>query len=397
MKTLKAAVLVVVTVPMVALAMTPRDGTLGLVQSSQPSVAIETGGGVTTNPTVAPAPAPIASSSESSSTATSATASTSITASEAVKEAQTGLTIGADLDHWLGTGTFVNPNYYSYLAANLSITLRYAFKVRETILAASLSGRLTYEYTLPDNSNGRRFSPWDTRLGISAPGLIKNSFTGISISPSLGFVIPTTLESWNAGLITSLSAGLSVSKALGRFEFLLTGSGARAFHTNPMNAIHAQNLAEQSQTRNSAGELTVLSRAGETLSDSAGMNTAWTASVGGNVKLRITDDLSVSVGYTYLHYWKYEVPNDQYTPTALDSNGNPVAKGNGQLDRTFGVIGADYALNDHFGVSLSASTIQVPRSPGASGQAGGIRFPFWAIDNAASNATSVNFTFSASY
>ncbi len=397
MKTLKAALLLVVMAPTLALA-TPRAGTLGVVESFQPIPSVAHEEGVTTNPTAAPNPiAAQAPAASAPGAGPAATTSTSITASEAAKEAATGFTLSADLDHWLGTGTFVNPNYYAYLAANLSVGLRYAFKVKSQILALSGSGRVTYEYTLPDNANGRRFAPWDTRFGISAPGLIKNEFTGISISPSFGFVIPTTLESWNAGLITSLSAGLSVAKAAGRFEFLLTSGGSRAFHTNPMNAIRAQSLAEQGKTRNAAGELTVLSRAGETLSDSAGMNTAWSVSVGGNVKLRVTDELSFSVGYTYLHYWRYQIPNDQYTPQAVDSNGNTVATAQGQLDRTFGVVAADYSLNDHFGISLSASTIQVPRSPGASGQAGYIRFPFWAVNNAASNATSVNFTFSASY
>ena len=193
-----------------------------------------------------------------------------------------------------------------------------------------------------------------------------------------------------------MSLGLSVAKTAGRFDFLLTGGGSRAFHLRQMNAIVAQSRAEQTQTRSSAGELTVLSRSGETLSDSAGMNTAWIASVGGNIKFRATDDLSFSIGYTYLHYWRYELPNDETTPKAVDANGNPVAIANGQLDRTFGVIAADYTLNDHFGISLSASTIQTPRS-GANGQSGYFRFPVWAVNNGPSNATSINFTFSASY
>lgn len=385
MKILKAAVLVVMA-PMVALAAE----------------------GITTNPTVAPAPAPAAAPSPGTPAGTrSATASWSLLTDEQKAQLQ-GLTVGVDLDHWLGTATFYKSTYdpsvdskpvpnNAYLAANLSVTLRYAFMVRQTLLAVSLAGRLTYEYTLPDNSNGRRFSPWDTRLGLSAPSLYKNEFTGISVSPSIGLVIPTTIESWQATLITSLSVGLAVAKSAGRFDFLLTGSGSRGFHLNPMNAIQAQTVAEQTQTQAASGQLTVLSRAGETLSDSFGMNTAWIASVGGSIKFRATEELSFSIGYTYLHYWKYEIPNDQYTPQALDSNGNPVAKPNGQVDRTFGVVSADYALNDHFGVSLSASTIQFPRSLGAGGLAGSYRFPFWAVDNGPSNATSVNFTFSASY
>jgi hypothetical protein len=409
----KTAILVLVMAPMVAMA--SRVATADLADSSlpkqKPSAAHEEG--ITTNPTVAPAPAPAAAPAASP-TGSNPTATTTASSGAPAEKDKQGLSVEVDLDHWLGTGTFYNPQYYSYLAANLSVVLRYAFKVKDVKLAASLSGRLTYEYTLPDNSNGRRFAPWDTRLGISAPGLIKNDFTGIKVSPSLGLVIPTTLESWQAGLITSISAGLSASKSVYKFDFMLTASGARAFHKNPMNLVNAQQdpchspaltapeagqktLAQCNGTAAStAGQLSVLSRAGEPFSDSAGMNTAWTASVGGNIKFRATEELSFSLGYTYLHYWKYELPIDQYTPAALDSNGNPVATASGQADRTFGVISADYSLNDHYGVSLSASTIQTPKS-GAAGGAGYYRFPFWAVNNGPSNATSINFTFSAAY
>ena len=65
-------------------------------------------------------------------------------------------------------------------------------------------------------------------------------------------------------------------------------------------------------------------------------------------------------------------------------------------DRTSAVIGANYQLTDHYGVSLSASTVQAPRV-GAMGATGSFRFPFWAIGNAADNATNLSFTFSASY
>ena len=68
----------------------------------------------------------------------------------------------------------------------------------------------------------------------------------------------------------------------------------------------------------------------------------------------------------------------------------------GESDRTSAVVAVNYQLTDHYGVSLSASTVQAPRS-GAAGGAGYFRFPFWAVNNAAENATNISFTFSASY
>src|SRR5436305_1723887 len=82
---------------------------------------------------------------------------------------------------------------------------------------------------------------------------------------------PTATESRHGALLTSMSAGLALATSAGKFDFMLTGSGSRTFHLNTMNAIVAQNQQEQQATRSVAGELTVLSRSGETLSDSSGM------------------------------------------------------------------------------------------------------------------------------
>jgi hypothetical protein len=68
----------------------------------------------------------------------------------------------------------------------------------------------------------------------------------------------------------------------------------------------------------------------------------------------------------------------------------------GQADRTFGVIGVGYDLSEHYNVSVSASTIQTPRTIGAGGAAGSFKFPFWST-TPADNNTSLNFTLSAQY
>ena len=103
---------------------------------------------------------------------------------------------------------------------------------------------------------------------------------------------------------------------------------------------------------------------------------------------------SFVVGFSYGHSWKYQGvpfgPTETVPMYAKDCGGAPCL---GESDRTSTVIAVNYQLTDHYGVSLSASTLQAPYD-----RAGGsLRFPFWAGKNAADNATNISFTFSATY
>jgi hypothetical protein len=369
LKNLKAAIIVVVLAPILALA------------KEVP----------TTNPTAAPNPKPAApAAAPTASTSASNSAAGALAAAEE-KENQGGASLGVELDHALGTGTFVDPALYSYFGATLSVVPRYVFVAKDVKLAVSLALRGAWEYTLPDNENGRRFSPGDTRLGLSAPGLFKGGPTGISISPSIGILIPTTPESWQAGLITNLSVGLALSKNVGRFNFALTTNGSRGFHTTGASQVRSQAPGAADQLNSFAARKSALGQ-DEAFVGFAAWNTAWAFNIGGNVSAQVTDELSFVVGYTYSRSWKY-----YGVPIGTDERlGVGARYGSGESDRTSTVLAANYQLTDHYGISLSASTLQTPRS-GANGEAGYFRFPFWAIGNAADNATSISFTFSASY
>ena len=347
----------------------------------------------TTNPTAAPSPKPeVPAAASTPATSASASASGALAALEH-KENEGGLTIGIDLDHSVGTGTFVNPEMYSYFGATLSVVPRYVFLVRDVKLAVTLALRAAWEYTLPDNENGRRFSPDNTRLGLAAPGLYKNVPTGITFSPTIGLLIPTTPESWQAGLITRLSVGLALARPTGKFNFALTANGSRGFFKTGASQV-------ASQAPGGAGELNSFSArtsalgANEAFVGFFGWNTAWSVNLGGNVSFQATDELSFIVGYTYTRSWKYygeAIRPDETLP-------KNATYGSGQSEYTSTVVAVNYQLNDHYGISLSASNaLQAPRSPGAGGAVGHFRFPFFATDNAAENTTSINFTLSAAY
>ena len=306
--------------------------------------------------------------------------------------AQSGFSIVTILDHWLGMGTFVDARYYSSLAVNLNLMPRYQFTVKGVHLAASATARMVYEYTMPDVETGRRWAFYDTSVGLSAPVLFKEKISGIGITPGLGLTIPTSPESWNAGLITGVSLSLSFSRSVKTFDFSAAVSGRRSFYARDANVYAPANP----NARDQYGNLLAVCRAGESACAFNGMNGTWGASATANVAWRVTGDVMLYAGYSFIKGWKSAAstgPSDPLNPQALDSNGNPVARvGEGQTDRTFGVFGASYQLNEHYSLDLSMTTIQTPLT--ATGQ---VRFPFFSFGSMADNTTSANFTISAGY
>ncbi len=307
---------------------------------------------------------------------------------------QRGFQIITALDHWLGVGTFVDPKSFSYLSANLTVQPQFLFGIKGTRLAASATLRASYEYTLPDNDTGRRFSPGDIRLGLSAPALFRDkNITGISFSPSVGLIVPTSPESWTAGLVTSLSLGLSATRSfstpVGGFDFRLALGASRGFYTNAVNSIRP------TSARDTFGNLLVVCRLGEAACASAGMNPAWGATVGGQVNWRVNGEVIVYGGYTFIKSWREAATTtvDDFSPKALDSNGNPVSRsGYGQSDRTSAFFGASYQMNEHYSLDLGLATVQTPLT--ATGQ---VRFPFFSFGALADNSTTAYFTLTAAY
>lgn len=317
--------------------------------------------------------------------------------------AQSGFQFIAEEDLYLGTGTFINPDLYASFYTFITIIPQYLFSVGGQRLVASANIRGLYEFTMPDNATGRRWSIYDTSLGLSAPALFKEKWlTGIGFSPSIGLTIPTSPESWNAGLITTLRLGLVASRSFhfndqgAGIDFRVTLGGTRSFHTQQQSGIKNPALTRRSNV-DAQGNSIALCRAGAgPLCDVAGNNTEWSFSAGGYAQLRANGNLLFYVGYTYIRSWTYAVANqvDQYTSQAVTNDGQPAAKpGNGTRDITSTFVGASYQINDHYSVDLGVQTSQTPLKPDNKT----VRFPFWATSNQAANATSIYFSLTAAY
>lgn len=303
---------------------------------------------------------------------------------------QSGFQFIVEVDHSLGAGTFVDSSLYSYLEASLAVLPQYLFSIGGQRLVASLMGRMSYEYTLPDTETGRKVSWYDTRLSLSAPALFRDkAITGIAFSPSASLSIPTSLESWNAGLITGLSLGLTMSRSVKTVDFRLSLGGSRSFFTSAQTGMRA------TDERDASGNRLAICRSGETICGFGAMNPAWSFNVGGQVQWAATGHLLFIASYSYSRSWKHAAASDddEFTAKAVDSNGQRAAhSGAGQSDRTSTYLGASYQMNEHYSIDLGVSTSQAPLTP-----TGGVRFPFLSLGTWADNNTTIGFALSAAY
>lgn len=352
-----------------------------------------------TPPTDAPATQPAANGQPATTTAQTANnplakAVQARTPEEQAK--QSGWQLITQLDHYLGVGTFVDARYYSYLAAWLTVIPQFLFSVGNQRLVASATLRGSYEYTLPDAETGRRFGIFDVSLGVSAPAFFREkALTNIAFTPSFGLTLPTSPESWNAGLITAFRVGITASRSVGTVDFRANVSGSASIFGQQVNGYRNPTLNGSDLPRDAQGNLLVVCRPGEALCGNSNNNSAFSVSVGGQIQWRATGSLLFYGGYTYIRGWRYSanVAQDEYTPKGVDSNGNPVARvGLGSFDRSSAFFGGSYQLNEHYSLDLGCSTTQTPLTP-----TGQVRFPFLSFGTWADNNTSLYFTLSAAY
>lgn len=321
---------------------------------------------------------------------------------------QSGFQFAFGLDHYVGTGTFVNPQQYASLVGAPSLSATYLFGIKGVKFAASARVFAFYEYSLPDTLNGRRFFMQDARVSLVAPGLIKEKNTGIAFTPSALLVLPTSIESFTGGTYFTFGLGgaftRSVKAGKGGFDFRLNVSGGATAARPTVGVVNPQCMQQgmvcgPTENRDPFGNLLVVGRPDEQFAATAGMNTALSGTIGGSINWRTGGNLLLFAGYSYTHAWNYAATasaGDPTLPQALDSAGNPVGRagmGSGDLTRAF--IGASYQLNEHYNIDLYAFTLQSPmvRVNGAWQP----RFPIGSFTDPASNNTSIIVSLGAAY
>lgn len=342
----------------------------------------------TTTTTTAPAPAPAAAAPS---------AGSAVLTPEQLAKLR-GFFFSFSIDHTLGMGTFVNPELYASMVANVNAFISYRTRVFDKALSIGVQpfGLLgfSYEYTLSDADNGRRLSWSDARVAISMPALIRESNTGIVITPSFNVIVPTTIESWGAGLISRLGFGLSMNKnfktPIGLIIANFGGLGTIGIYTN------SQSLVRPTKT-DAAGHQRVICRDGEQICGVNGNNQFLALQGSLNVTWVATDSIFLTIGYGMQAGFRYAAVDqvDDATPAALDGNGNPVARVG--MVRTPDTQSASVSLSFNLTDAISGTIYLANFAPLLTSDLKSVRFPFVDVTGLANNNTAVGFSLSATY
>ncbi|MDP3576093.1 MAG: hypothetical protein Q8S42_36030 [Archangium sp.] len=357
-----------------------------------------------TPPAASPAaPATGAPAATATATTTTSTAPATASAGSAVLTPEqlamlSGFFFSFSVDHLLGLGTFVDPQLYANLSANINAFISYRTRLLGKAFSIGFQpfGLLgfSYEYTLPDAANGRRWSWSDARVALSMPALIKEKNTGIVITPSFNVIVPTTIESWGAGLISRLGFGLSMNKnfktPIGTIIANFGGLGTIGLYTNSQSVVRPTTLKDP------AGHQLVLCRTGETACGINNNNSFLALQGSLNVTWVARDGIFLTLGYGMQTSFLYAAATtvDEFTPPTRDTNGNPVARtGMSRSDTQSASVSLSFNLTN----SISGTLYLFNFAPLLTADNKSVRFPLIDVTGLANNNTAVGFSLSATY
>ncbi len=301
----------------------------------------------------------------------------------------------------VGSASFASNEYIRdyYESKGMSVTLGggYNFELLGTSLRAGLS--FPFRVALQDevNSNpSRRFTPFDSSLSLSAGSLFKDEdFTGINVSGSFAWAIPTSYESLNTRKKWGgLSTGLTFSRAFGDVNLSYSSSFFKGFHSSkiplaPTEIYRASDLATVD------GDVAFIER--------GFANTSFGFSQGLAVAYSFLDNFSLSYSVGIANYFKYDiVPDDDiYTPEGsdLDLTAGRIDSLNAAFVFTCNVASLledVVELPTSLSASLSASAAHPAQTPDNQGYILPLVFNNFG-NRAANNYSSISLSLSAAY
>lgn len=294
-----------------------------------------------------------------------------------------------ELGTYIGSGSFYSGAYHDpYVSTSLYVrpTLDLGTRFK---LAASARLYAEEEFTLPDNPNGRRFSPYDAWLSLVARNLHTFDAPKLVVGGVLRAILPISYESRYANLLVGLAIGPTFTREFDfgrdpaperRFKLSLTfielftkylrsrdirGNGPGA--SSGCQGTGSAGLRPGSVAVSAEGPAVGSSdTCGGPVNSSFGLRHAFVAALA-------RDKLSLSLTLLIDNSFLYEVPRDAATSqNAVDQ---------GRSDLTWGVVAVSYAITDHFSANLGLSSLQ----PALDAQSKNLRFPFFDFSGANAN------------
>lgn len=296
-------------------------------------------------------------------------------------------------DNSVPSGTFIFNNAYTFnpaVTTNLYLRPSYTFKAWAQTLRAEVWQNFYVNDILDKNTpDTRRFDWSDMRLSIYDDKVYEEPHTKIAIGAFIRGSIPISYESQYETKITSLSAGVTLKKNIYRFNIQLGLQALKNFNrfTSAQFPCSASAVSpvglgpggapDISSTAVINGFQNGICRTGDPSTVVSFVNVDWALVPNGSIAYNFSDKLQLSLALYYFDEFAYPVPVDQYSTQIKDSNGNPVAAGQGRADGIWGITELSYNLDQHWGLSLGLWNAALPAGvPPKTADNKNFRFPF---------------------
>ncbi len=253
----------------------------------------------------------------------------------------------------------------------------YIAEVPEGYVLAEQGGVLIDPNGVPRRVNGqeKRINYSDVTLGLSHGKLAKLPWK-INMSGNMRFILPVSLSSRNASLITAWTTGLGFRKTFLKEDKLSVGYNlgfTKYFHRYTTPGIHYSGTDAEIYGQ-------VISPA-EFIEHGGFRNAEFGFRNGISVGYQINEKLSASTSYSLNTTFSYAIDQcdvvlsdgTTYDTCASTSRVGDADSGRGRRDSQVFTIGADYQLKDWVGLSLGLTT----GSPVRTADGHGIRQPFF--------------------
>ncbi len=265
-----------------------------------------------------------------------------------------------DVSTYVGSGTFYTSGYRNeYVSTAVFARPTYALGTRFK-LAANARVFLEEEFTQPDRPNGRRFSPYDIWLWLSAKELHKFESAKVKLGGVARLVVPISYESRYAHMITGVAGGLNVSRP---FEFGQDAAPERRWNlVTSLASVFTKFLYTSDLRGNFPGDTNgcrAYLPAGAAAGSSGGPSASESDRCGGpvntNFSLTTSGTVSLTRGKWNLatillvsNAFRYVIPANVGIPESSM----------GRADSTWGILSLTYSFTDHVGASLGLSSFQ---------------------------------------
>lgn len=295
--------------------------------------------------------------------------------------------ISASIGTGFALGTVFRDSFTTTDSLPLNLGLGVDYSFWEDRLSASASFSYTKNLT-PTGINRRyegRFQ--DIGLGLGYGNIYTIPVAEIGIGASVGLTLPVSEISRWEGLITSGSAGLSLSRGFGLVSLSYSLDVSKNFYRYTTITANVDRRRDLDLFYREGGAEQV---AENRVAIDTGILPEWSVTNSLNLGVRwFETGLSSSVGFSLSDSFTFAVDEtmerDEFTSEFA-------RVGRGRSQAMVGSIGLRYSFLDHFGVGVNLSTSQSPKT--ADNQH--FRFPFWDTQTGNLTATRLGFNFSAS-